>query len=94
MSRDGAEGVNQASTAFERLEGRTDWPGQQRVPLTTSSGDPCPAAARYKHPKKKWRLKRGATPQWYKQRAGRAHQGAVGRGARGALQAAGRRHGR
>ena len=24
----------------------------------------------YKHPKKKWRLKRGATPQWYKQRAG------------------------
>ena len=24
----------------------------------------------YKHPKKNWRLKRGATPQWYKQRAG------------------------
>jgi sec-independent protein translocase protein TatB len=24
----------------------------------------------YKHPKKKWRLKRGATPQWYKQRNG------------------------
>ena len=24
----------------------------------------------YKHPKKKWRLKRGAMPQWYKQRAG------------------------
>jgi sec-independent protein translocase protein TatB len=24
----------------------------------------------YKHPKKRWRLKRGATPQWYKQRQG------------------------
>lgn len=24
----------------------------------------------YKHPKKNWRLKRGATPQWYKQRNG------------------------
>lgn len=24
----------------------------------------------YKHPKKHWRVKRGATPQWYKQRQG------------------------
>lgn len=24
----------------------------------------------YKHPRKKWRLKRGAVPQWYKQRNG------------------------
>ena len=24
----------------------------------------------YKHPKKKWRLKKGATPQWYKARSG------------------------
>ena len=24
----------------------------------------------YKHPKKKWRVKRGALPRWYKQRAG------------------------
>ena len=24
----------------------------------------------YKHPKKNWRLKRGAMPQWYKQRHG------------------------
>jgi len=24
----------------------------------------------YKHPRKKWRLKQGATPQWYKARAG------------------------
>jgi sec-independent protein translocase protein TatB len=29
-----------------------------------------PMPPEYKHPKKNWRLKRGATPQWYKQRAG------------------------
>ena len=44
----------------------------------------------YRHPKKNWRLKRGATPQWYKQRARRARQGAVGRRARGALPPAAR----
>jgi sec-independent protein translocase protein TatB len=32
--------------------------------------DLAPPALEYKHPKKKWRLKRGATPQWYKQRNG------------------------
>lgn len=34
----------------------------------------------YKHPKKKWRLKTGATPQWYKARTGmrtRAQSGAA-----------------
>jgi sec-independent protein translocase protein TatB len=34
----------------------------------------------YKHPKKKWRLKTGATPQWYKARNGtrtRAQSGAA-----------------
>lgn len=29
-----------------------------------------PPPPEYKHPKKNWRLKRGATPQWYKQRHG------------------------
>jgi sec-independent protein translocase protein TatB len=29
-----------------------------------------PPPPEYKHPKKNWRLKRGATPQWYKQRNG------------------------
>jgi len=33
-----------------------------------------PPAPAYRHPRKQWRLKRGATPQWYKQRHGvRAH---------------------
>ena len=29
-----------------------------------------PPPLEYRHPKKKWRLKRGAMPQWYKQRNG------------------------
>ena len=37
------------------------------------SGSSTPLEApplQYKHPKKNWRLKRGATPQWYKRRNG------------------------
>mgnify|MGYP003542923684 CR=1 FL=1 len=35
--------------------------------LTSSLTTPTPS---YKPPRKNWRLKRGATPQWYKQRSG------------------------
>ena len=38
------------------------------------------APPQYRHPKKKWRLKTGATPQWYKARSGtrtRAQSGAA-----------------
>jgi sec-independent protein translocase protein TatB len=40
--------------------------------LPTAGDDGLLAAAPpdYKHPKKNWRLKRGATPAWYKQRLG------------------------
>lgn len=34
-------------------------------PLPSMPSIPC-----YKHPKKNWRVKRGAVPQWYKHRAG------------------------
>ena len=45
---------------------------------TTNTWTPPPPT--YKHPGKRWRLKRGATPQWYKQRQGirvRAQSGAA-----------------
>ena len=29
-----------------------------------------PSPPEYRHPKKNWRLKRGATPIWFKQKAG------------------------
>ena len=64
--------VNSASAAFE-----SDWAS---VTSTTGSGtpgsssrgseDPALPPPSYERPKKNWRLKRGATPQWYKQRQG------------------------
>ena len=39
-----------------------------RTPARMSRWTPPPPD--YKHPKKNWRLKRGAMPQWYKQRQG------------------------
>ena len=39
--------------------------------MPSIAGDPLPPSMpSYRHPKKKWRLKRSATPQWYKQRTG------------------------
>jgi sec-independent protein translocase protein TatB len=32
--------------------------------------EPEPVVLEYKHPRKNWRLKQGATPQWYKSRNG------------------------
>jgi sec-independent protein translocase protein TatB len=55
---------------------QTSWSELQSPPV-----DPADRPApQYKHPKKRWRLKRGATPQWYKQRQGirtRAQSGAA-----------------
>jgi len=47
---------------------------QATADMTALPGEPAapaaPPAPEYRHPKKNWRLKRGATPQWYKQRHG------------------------
>jgi sec-independent protein translocase protein TatB len=60
--------VNDAKDAFEKdwastTAGLTDSSGSYGEPLAA----PTPS---YSNPKKNWRLKRGATPQWYKQRTG------------------------
>ena len=71
--------VNQASKTFE-----SDWQGvtaglsDSGGALTHELAPPLPPE--YRHPKKKWRLKRGAMPQWYKQRhgiRGKAQSGAA-----------------
>ena len=63
--------VSEASSSFEKewssigssLDGGQD--------LSSTSAEPLPAPPpEYKHPGKKWRLKRGAVPQWYKHRHG------------------------
>jgi sec-independent protein translocase protein TatB len=63
--------VDAARSAFD-----TDWSsataglGDGSGGVTPSIEPPPPAPPEYRHPKKNWRLKRGRTPQWYKQRSG------------------------
>jgi len=65
--------VNEASSSFEK-----DWAsigssldaGSSSSPSGSSYEPLAPPPPEYRHPRKKWRLKRGATPQWYKQRQG------------------------
>jgi sec-independent protein translocase protein TatB len=50
------------------------------LPSDSGQHDDLRPPPEYRHPKKKWRLKRGAMPQWYKQRhgiRGRAQSGAA-----------------
>jgi sec-independent protein translocase protein TatB len=62
--------VDAASAEFDREWGSATegLSGSGREALANDPFAPLPPA--YKHPKKNWRLKRGATPQWYKQRQG------------------------
>ncbi len=58
--------VQSAHAAFDQ-----DWNGGALADGTGHEIAPTePLPPSYHHPKKKWRLKRGATPQWYKQRQG------------------------
>ncbi|MCE2656950.1 MAG: Sec-independent protein translocase protein TatB [Rubrivivax sp.] len=61
--------VNAASSAFEK-----DWADATSSlgssPLAEPPGAAYSDTPTYQHPGKKWRLKRGAVPQWYKQRHG------------------------
>ena len=62
--------VNEAASAFDK-----DWSSATAGLSDGSSGsggyEPLAAPPpSYTRPKKNWRLKKGATPQWYKQRSG------------------------
>ena len=55
---------------------QSTWSELQSPPVDAADRPP----PQYKRPNKRWRLKRGATPQWYKQRQGirtRAQSGAA-----------------
>jgi sec-independent protein translocase protein TatB len=71
---DAARDVEQSvSNEIHQTTSELDRAWQDSNPLGSSSGQsdalttPVPE---YRHPKKNWRLKRGAMPQWYKQRHG------------------------
>ena len=63
--------VNEATSAFDK-----DWNSATAGLADSSSSSSgsyeplAPPPPSYTRPKKNWRLKRGATPQWYKLRAG------------------------
>jgi sec-independent protein translocase protein TatB len=57
-----ASEVNQATAELQQ-----SW---QADAFAASQSELQPPPPQYRHPKKNWRLKRGATPQWYKQRNG------------------------
>jgi sec-independent protein translocase protein TatB len=61
--------VNEVSSAFQKdwSEAGAAFEGGGTDSSAAALAPPPPA---YRHPKKNWRLKRGATPQWYKQRHG------------------------
>ena len=63
-ARDVETSVSTAATDFEK-----QW---QEATSTAHDAlsDASPAYPEYKHPKKKWRVKQGAVPHWYKARNG------------------------
>jgi sec-independent protein translocase protein TatB len=61
---------NEIHQTTSSLESAWTAPDSMLPPNSGQHGGWSPAPPEYKHPKKNWRLKRGATPQWYKQRAG------------------------
>jgi sec-independent protein translocase protein TatB len=66
-ARDVEQSVQTTASEFEK-----DWAETTAgmTGMTTSSSTWEPSPPSYKHPDKNWRIKRGATPQWYKARAG------------------------
>jgi len=62
-----SSGIQQTTSEFDK-----SWQDATAgIAVGTSSPEPwTPPPPTYKHPGKRWRLKRGATPQWYKQRNG------------------------
>lgn len=65
-ARDVEQSVHTASSEFEK-----DW-AQTTAGLSSESFSTVlePPPPNYQHPGKKWRLKRGAVPHWYKARQG------------------------
>ena len=63
-ARDVENSVHSATTDFEK-----QWEEATSTAHTAALQEP-PSFPEYKHPKKKWRLKQGAVPQWFKARSG------------------------
>jgi sec-independent protein translocase protein TatB len=63
-ARDVEQSIHSGASDFEKQFSES---GQT---LSALAEPDAPSFPEYKHPKKNWRLKQGATPQWYKSRNG------------------------
>ncbi|MES2533263.1 MAG: Sec-independent protein translocase protein TatB [Pseudomonadota bacterium] len=64
-ARDVEQSIHSGASDFEKQFSES---GQTLSAL--SEAEPEPTYPQYRHPRKNWRLKQGATPQWYKSRSG------------------------
>ncbi len=64
-ARDVESAIQTSASDFEK-----QWAETTGAASGEPSGEPLTLYPEYRHPRKKWRLKVGATPQWYKARAG------------------------
>ncbi|KAF1045714.1 Sec-independent protein translocase protein TatB [Xylophilus sp.] len=70
-ARDVQQSIHATASEFEnQWSSATGTDGTTAASSFESASAVAPAAPSYKHPGKNWRIKRGATPQWYKARAG------------------------
>ena len=64
-ARDVENSIQTGASDFEK-----SWSEATQTASGLSYTEPTPSFPQYKHPKKKWRVKQGATPSWYKARTG------------------------
>ncbi len=64
-ARDVEHSIQTSAADFEK-----NWAETTGIATEASSAETYTRVPEYKHPRKKWRLKQGATPRWYKVRSG------------------------
>ncbi|MDD5334890.1 MAG: Sec-independent protein translocase protein TatB [Rhodoferax sp.] len=64
-ARDVENSIQTSAADFEK-----SWAETTGMVSSTPASDVAPSFPQYKHPRKKWRVKQGATPRWYKARSG------------------------
>lgn len=64
-ARDVENSIQSSASDFEK-----SWSETTALASNTEFGDADSSVPQYRHPKKKWRVKLGATPNWYKARTG------------------------
>lgn len=64
-ARDVENSIQTSASDFEK-----SWSETSQLASNAESDDAQPYFPQYKHPRKKWRVKQGATPNWFKARTG------------------------